>query len=56
MTASPLQRLTAILREARAVPVLHEEAVPPSCIYDPLYRAMVISLTMRLCGKSSEGG
>jgi hypothetical protein len=53
MTASPVQRLTALLRRAGAVPALRDEAVAPSSIYDPLYRAMVIALTMRACGRLS---
>jgi hypothetical protein len=56
MTASPVQRLTALLRKAKAVPDLRDEAVAPSSIYDPLYRTMVIALTMKICGKPVVDG
>lgn len=57
MTLSPVQRLTELLRKAQAVPDLHDAAVAPSSIYDPLFRTMVIALTMKMCGKPvAEGG
>jgi hypothetical protein len=56
MIGSPVQRLTTLLRKAGAVPNLCDEAVAPSSMYDPLYRTMVIALTMRVCGKPVLGG
>lgn len=52
MTESPVQRLTTLLRKAKAVPDLCDQAVAPASIYDPRYRTMVISLTMKVCGRS----
>lgn len=51
-----VERLTAILRGAKATPTLHDDAVAPSVIYDASYRVTVIALTMHICGKDGGNG
>lgn len=54
MTIDAVQQLTDLLREAKAVPRLRAEAVMASAIYDPVYRATILALTLHKCGKTGS--
>lgn len=56
MGPDPVAQLTALLREAKAIPRLRAEAVAPSSIYDALYRIIVVALTMSVCGERKVEG
>ncbi len=50
MAADLVGQLTAILREANVVPRFRPDSIIPSSIYDPVLRAALVGLTIRICG------
>lgn len=51
----PLRQLSELLREGNAVPRLRPERIVGSSIYDAVYRAGVIALTIQTCGRHGDG-
>lgn len=51
MASDPVIELVELLREAKAVPRLVPERISRSPLYDPAYRAILLVLTLKLCGK-----
>lgn len=51
MASDPVVELTALLREAKAVPRIREESFALSAVYDSTYRALMVGLALDICGK-----
>lgn len=55
MASDPVRELTALLREANAVPRIREESFALSAMYDSTYRAIVLGLALETCAKKRAG-